>query len=384
MMRLPLMYNLRSIAARRARTALTIAGIAVVIFIAVLMSALSRGLISSAQTTGSPRNVMVFSRGAEMVEFSAVSPADELRLRNAPNVELASPEISVNTLVSLPGHQGDDLRDRRLIVRGVSDLAPLVHEQVALIEGRWPSRGNEVVVGALAHAKLRLPKEQLAIGRTIAFEGDDWTIVGMFAASGTAFEAEAWTHVDDLRTATRRDDYSIVVLRAADANAARDIVFDLSMRTDVLVEPRLETAYYAAHAQRLSRIQSITMATSLILVIGGVLAGMNTMFNSILGRVQEMGVLMVLGYRRGSILASFMLESLLLSMIAGMIGVGAGLFLNDLPMAVPMAAFRFAVDPITIGFGLTLAFGIGVFSVMLPMWRVSRLSAAEALRNSYS
>lgn len=383
MIRLPLRYNIRSMLQRKTRTLLTVAGIAVVVFIAVLMSALSRGLIESMTATGSPLNIIVFSRGAESAEFSVIEPAEELRLRNTEGVLHASPEVSVNTMVTL-GEQRSDLRgqksDRRIVIRGVSPVAPEVHTQAQLVEGRWPARGNELTVGSLAHAKLGVPRGALAIGQSLEFEGRQWMIVGTFEARGTVYDAEAWTNVDDLRTAHRRNAYSVVILRARDEQAVDDLLFDLAMRTDVLVDAVRETEYYTEAAEAMRPVQAVAFVTTIILVIGGTLAGMNTMFNSILGRVREMGVLLVLGWRRRAVLGSFMLESLLLSTAAGIIGVGCGFFLNDLPMAIPMAAFRFVVDPITIASGFALALGIGVFSVILPMWRVARLSAADALR----
>ena len=118
-----------------------------------------------------------------------------------------------------------------------------------------------------------------------------------------------------------------------------------------------------------------------ILVAGALLAGMNTMFTSILGRTREMGVLLILGYKRIAVLVSFVLESVLLCLTGGIVGVAAGACLNGLPIRMPMGAFRFVVDATTVGIGLALAVAIGVLGALVPIMRVARLRTVEALRS---
>jgi putative ABC transport system permease protein len=121
---------------------------------------------------------------------------------------------------------------------------------------------------------------------------------------------------------------------------------------------------------------------TVILIAGGLMAGMNTMFTSILGRSREMGVLLVLGYKRRAVLLSFILESILLCLVGGAIGVGAGTSLSGLPMKISMGAFRFKVDAQIIVLGLALAVVIGLLGALLPVLRVSRLRIVDALRAS--
>lgn len=391
-MRLPLKYNIASVTQRKLRSLLTVVGVGTAIFLAVLMTSLSRGLLAATLRSGEDLNLLVLSKGAESMEFSALDPMVLNVLKSAPEVALtadgqplASPEVFINTNVvpvaqaSAPANNTTDQVSLGLI-RGVLPVAWQVHPQVKLVEGSAPERGNQLAVGSIAATKLGLPESALAIGRQIAFEGQVWTVTGRFAAPGTIFESEIWTHLDDFMVAAKREDYSAIVLATADSTALEELRFDLDTRTDVRVSPHVESGYYAALASQLKPVQMVSLVMTVILVLGGLMAGMNTMFNSIAGRVRELAVLLVLGYRRKDVLLSFVLESVLLCLVGGLLGSAAGFVLNGLPMKIPMGAFRFVVDGATLAFGCGMALVIGVVGALLPVSQVARLSVVEGLR----
>lgn len=389
-LRLPLKYNLASLAQRKSRSALTASGVGLTVFLSVMMVALSRGLLQSASGSGVPENIILLSKGAETMEFSALDPAvynllrgmeglaEEAHPETGELVRLASPEAYLSSLVSAPGFSTGS--EPRGVLRGVRPVAYSVHRHWKLTEGRLPQRGFELATGSLAATKMGLPEEALAIGRTLHLEGRDWVIVGHFAAPGTVLESEMWADLDDVLAAVKRDDYSLITLRATDAAAAAALAEQLRARTDVRVEPYIESHYYRAIAQQLKPVQAVSTVMTVILVLGGLMAGMNTMFTSIAGRTREMGVLLVLGYRRRAVLLSFMLESVLLCLGGGILGSLLGLTLNGLPLKIPMGAFRFAVDAGTIALGIGLAILIGVLGSVAPVLRAARLRVVEALR----
>ncbi len=383
-MKLPLRYNVCSLAQRKMRSALTVMGVAIAIFVSVMMIGLSRGLLSSTRSAATVDNVIVLSKGAESMEFSAIDRfvfhllRSSQQIQNEGNQALASPEAYMSTLVRFP--DSNNSGEKRGVVRGVWPVALQVHDQARIIEGSPPKRGFSVAVGKLAATKLGVPQSALAVGRVIEFEGRRWTIAGVFDTGGTVLDSEIWVDLDDLLVASKRNDYSSVVLRTKGRDATEELLFDLTTRTDIRVEAKTEEDYYAAAADALRPVRAVSITMTVILVLGVVMAGMNTMFTSILGRTREMGVLLVLGYKRKAVLLSFMLESVLLCLCGGLIGVIGGAFLNGLPMKIPMGAFRFTVDAATLGTGVGLSVAIGVFGALVPLLRVWRLQVVEALR----
>jgi putative ABC transport system permease protein len=387
MQSLPVRYSVRSLLQRRLRSALTVLGVAVAVFVSVLMLGLSRGMLRSAVGAAVPANVVALSIGAESLEFSAIEPADFERfrgdqgiVRDAHGQPLASPEIYLSTFVSLPDSPEHD-GEYRGIVRGVRPIAFAVHDRVHLLAGALPGRGGDVVVGRLAATKLGVPASALAIGRTLAFEGQTWRIVGHVTAPGSALESEIWADLDDVTVASRRRDYSVVTLKAADAAAASDLAFELGMRTDVRLATWTEPDFHAAAAARLRPVGLVSVAVTVMLMLAATMAGMNTLFSAILGRAREMAILIVRGYRRRAVLLAFLLESVALCLAGGVIGAVPALLLNDLPLRVPMGAFRFVVDGQTVASGLLLSVLIGLIGAAFPLAQAARRPLVEVLRS---
>ena len=150
-MALPLRYNFRSLLRRKTRAAMTALGIGLAVLVSVLMLALSTGLMNSIRATGNPLNVLVTSKGAETIEFSAIDLRVLDVLRFSPYVALkdgqplASPELYFTTQVEIaPG-----VPSAPALVRGVLPLALGVNDQVRVTTGRFPNQPGEIMVGAL-------------------------------------------------------------------------------------------------------------------------------------------------------------------------------------------------------------------------------------------
>ena len=98
-MGLPLSYNWRNVWRRKSRTAFTVLGISLSIFISLMLLALSKGIRGSIQNTAEPDNVLVLVKGAETMEFSAIDRSVLEAVRFSDLVaekdgqRLASPEV---------------------------------------------------------------------------------------------------------------------------------------------------------------------------------------------------------------------------------------------------------------------------------------------------
>jgi putative ABC transport system permease protein len=376
-----LKYHWRSLVMRRSRTLLTAAGIGLAVFVAMVMLGLAQGITASFQATGNPLNVLVTSRGAETIEFSALDRSAFETLRHSPELaetgdgSMASPEI----LFAATHEQGGRLS--QALVRGVLPVAAAVHDQVRVSEGRLPAGGEEIVVGALVAVKLGLPREDLRVGQALVLDGKAWTIVGRFEAPGTAFEAEIWGPLDAMMATYRRDELNAVVLRARDAAALEELLFDLDTRRDVIVAARRETDYYAAHA---AAFRPITVAIGLmagILTLGGTLLGMNTLFASVTSRTRELGMLRTLGFRRLQLALGFAIEGVLPALAGSLAAIAAVLLLQGFALRLPMGAFRLEAGPHLVAAGLALGLLIGLLGSVAAIVRTMRLSTIQAIRH---
>ena len=194
-MKIPLVYNLRSVMQRPVSTALTALGIGLVVAVFVAMLALANGFIAALVKTGSPDNVLLLRRGADS-EMSSGIP------REAISIISASPHIATGVGRAAAGQPRDVHRAQHparwaatsstvanVVARGVSDKAFEVRRNIKVIEGRrFASGQSEICVGS----KLAGRFANVNVGDVLRFANRDWNVVCRFTADGSSFESEIW------------------------------------------------------------------------------------------------------------------------------------------------------------------------------------------------
>jgi len=121
--------------------------------------------------------------------------------------------------------------------------------------------------------------------------------------------------------------------------------------------------------------------------IGAVFAAMNTMYASVGARTREIGTLRVLGFRRRTIVLSFLIEGALLALVGGILGSVLSLFGNGYATGTigfetfSETVFEFTITPALIGKGLLFSIIVGILGTLLPALRASRLPVISALKS---
>ncbi len=116
---------------------------------------------------------------------------------------------------------------------------------------------------------------------------------------------------------------------------------------------------------------------SISLIVGGI-GVMNVMLVSVSERRKEIGIRRALGARRFDIQSQFLTESLILSLIGGVFGIGLGV--GGTWVFCRFTNWTFLVDPAAVAMGFVVACGIGVFFGLQPAVQAARLDPIEALR----
>ena len=388
-MALPLAYNIRNVRQRWRVTLLAIGGIALVVAVFIVLIALSTGLRLALRDTGHPDNAIVVQRGSQQELTSGIGlddvsfmSVDGRVARDPSGRPLASPELVV--AATLPRKADGTLSNVQ--VRGVGDAAFAVRGGIRMVEGRRFTPGlPEVIVGARVRERYR----GMDIGSTFRLKQRDWTVVGVFEAAGGSFESEVWGDVDVMAAAfNRRGGYQSLTLRLADraqvASLASD--FEKNPRLQVTVKP--ERAYYEEQAGPVgAALLFLALFVSTVMGIGAVFGAMNTMYAVVAQRTREIATLRALGFSRASILASFLLESVVIALVAGVVGCLLALPANGLTAATGNVtfselAFAFRITPPAIAAGLAFALVMGVLGGVLPALRAARLPITRALREA--
>jgi putative ABC transport system permease protein len=112
------------------------------------------------------------------------------------------------------------------------------------------------------------------------------------------------------------------------------------------------------------------------------------MYTAVARREREIGVLRVLGFSRGNILGSFVLESALLGLGGGIVGVILSFVvawitgLDSRLMSVGTLFFSYRPDVAAISAGLVAAIVIGVLGGLLPAWHAARIGIIDSIREA--
>ena len=388
-MAIPISYNVRNLQVRRGTTLMTALGIALTVAVLLGIGALVQGLQGSLAATGDPLNLIVMRQGAtsELVSIVGKESFDVLRFDEGIAQLDGEPMISheVVSVVNL-GLRGNPQNVSNISVRGLAPMGIKMRQEAEIVEGRWFEHGKrEAVVGKGLHGL----REGTVIGETIHYGRGDWEVVGVFAAGRSAFNSEFW--VDGNLSGTdlgRGSTRSSILVRARDEAAAAALTNRVGDDQRLGLEAERESDYYAKQMSTAEPVRVLGIFVAIIMAVGSCFAAMNTMFAAIASRAREIGVLRLLGFSRFSILSSFMLESLLLSLLGGVLGCLLVLPLNGLEGRMGNFAtfaettFQFQVTPLYCGIGLAFAATMGIFGGLLPSLVAARKRVLESLADS--
>jgi len=381
---LPWEYAVRNLGRHPLRLGLSIAGSALVVMMVLAAAAFVRGMERSLSVSGSGKNVVLLGAGSEeSLERSEIQPgvgniaiASIEGIKEQLGVHYVSPEVHMASLVK---ESSDSEVTHLTLLRGITTAAFLVHPQVRITDGRSPGQG-EILAGRLASAKMGLPDNRLAIGKSVWFDGRLWTISGRFEAPGTVMEAELWCPLKDLQLAAKRDNLSCVVLTLGEGEFA-DVAAFTKQRLDLELSAMWESEYYGKLLEFYRPVQSIVWITATLIAIGGLFGGLNTMYAAFAARVRELGTLQALGFSRFALIVSLMQESMLAAAAGSLLAALLGLVLLDgLAVRFSMGAFGLVMDGPVLAAGLVAGLALGIIGALPPAWRCLRLPVAESLK----
>jgi putative ABC transport system permease protein len=381
---LPWEYATRNLFRRPLRTFLTFLGLATVILMVFVVVGFIRGLEQSLAVSGDADTAVVFGLGmGENLEYSSIDmSAGDLIAASVEGIQerygqkYVSPELYLGTEMTVQGSDESEMG----LVRGVTQPAILVRQQVELESGHWPKSG-EVIVGRMAATKLGARAGDLAVGNTLRFEGRDWRISGTFTAGGSAFESEIWCRLDDLQQALKRQDLSLVAVTIAPGVDFSNLELFCIERLDLELQTMPEVEYYATLQRDYGPVRMLAWLVVLLVSGAGVFAGLNTMYGSVVGRIRELASLQTIGFARRALLISLIQEGVILAAAASLLATAAALlFVNNAAVRFTMGAFSLRIDEVALLIGCGVGLLLGVVGAVPPAIRALRMPIVDGLK----
>jgi putative ABC transport system permease protein len=381
------LYNSRNIFVRWRATLTTVIGIGLVVAVFVLVQSLAVGLEKSAGNTGDPRNIMIVRKGSTAESTSMVALSQFQIIRYWDQIERDGsgvPLISADLICLISQPRIDGRGEANVSVRGLKPIGMALRPQVKLTEGRWFTPGKREVT--VSH-KLAQRFAGFHTGDTFRTGGNTLTVVGEFDGGNSAFDSEVWMDADEARSIFDRESYSSLLVRVPNPQVGKEIIsrIETDKRLPLLAEP--EVKYYGDQTTTALPIKILGGFLAIAMSIGAVFAAMNTMYASVGSRTREIGTLRVLGYRRRTILASFIVEGALLAAIGGVLGCLLALPMHGVSTGTMSfnsfseTVFEFRITPWLAAKGMIFAVVVGVIGSLLPAIRAARLPVITALKS---
>jgi len=381
---LPWEYAIRNLFRRPLRTFLTFVGLTTVIVLVFVVVGFIRGLERSLAVSGDKNVAIVFSLGmGENLEYSSIPmrssdliPASLSGIQTRYGKKYVSPELYLGTQIGVEGQAEPAMG----LVRGLTPAALLVRRQVEIEQGAWPKTG-EVMIGKMAATKLGAAENSLAIGQILTLEGRSWRISGIFSAGGAAFESEVWCRLDELQQAMKRQDLSIVALTITPQAEFADLEIFCAERLDLELQSMPELSYYETLREDYGPVRLLAWVVVMLVSGAGVFAGLNTMYGSVVGRIQELAMLQTLGYARRAIVVSLIQEGALLAAAASLLAALIALvFINGAAVRFTMGAFSLHIDSMAVLIGSGVGLLLGVFGAIPPAIKALRMPVVDGLK----
>ncbi len=389
-MKIPLKYTIKNLWTRRVTTGMTIGGIALVVFVFAAVLMLAQGIRDTLVATGSDDNFIVLRKGATSELTSSVTREQIDIISTFPEISKANDGKPLGSwdmimMTNLSKKESGDMGN--IIIRGVSKGAFTLRPQVSLESGRWFQEGtDEVVVGNKIHSQFK----NVELGQKIDIGSGHYTIVGIMNGGKSGFASEIWGDIELLSNQFNRQNVfssgTFKLTNKSDFESVKNRI-ESDKRLNEM-SPKVETAFYLEQSSLMaSFITALGLVVTIIFSFGAMIGAMITMYAAVANRTVEIGTLRALGFRRRSVLTSFLIESLSIAIIGGIIGISIASLLQFASFSTTNftsfseLAFGFSMNGEIVLKTLIFAIVMGIFGGFLPAIKASRMNIVNALRS---
>lgn len=420
--KVPLRYNLRNLRVRWKTTLLTALAFTVVVALLMVMHAFATGIQRLSQGSGQPANVIVLSDGAsdELYSNLPMSETSDLArqegvLRDAAGRPLCSREVYVFINQPVSSTEGGRSKHRFLPIRGIEepDVSAMVHG-LELVAGTWfsPAGVREAspedqektgTASAYAHIEAVIgeglarefgrdrDKESLEEGDLFPLGPRQGIVVGIMRGPETTFGSEVWAKRQKVGEIFGKENlYTSIVLRTEGPARAEQLAEWLSRNYKKSpVSAMTEPQYFAKMTEANKELLASIYFVASVMALGGIFGVMNTMFAATRNRTADIGVLRLLGFARWQVLASFLLEALVIAALGGLLGCVLGYLVNGVNTTsvvgtsgggIKRISFQMIVDSNTLAAAVLFTLAMGLLGGLLPAVSAMRRRPLESLR----
>ncbi len=383
--------TLRGIAGRTGQALASVLGITVVVAVMIAFLSMAEGFERTVAGAGST-DLAVIMRTSAGAELNSVIGLSQIKIiADAPGVardENGLPMISPELYVITDGIKRATGLSVNIPLRGMEPVGITIKKNLEIVAGRAFEPGrNELMVGVAANREFA----GLELGQSVRLGPSEWEVVGIFSTGGSVFESEIWADAKLVQDVFRRgSSYQIMRVKLDGETGLEELnaFLEADPRLNSL-SAKTEARYYAQQSEPLSNmIKYLGYPLAITMALGALAGALNSMYSSVAARTREIATIRALGFGGFSTFIATLLESVILSVIGGFLGViTAFLFFDGMGAATlgtsfTQVVFALHVSPGLVMNGLILAVTVGLAGGFFPALRAARLPILEGMRDN--
>jgi putative ABC transport system permease protein len=308
---------------------------------------------------------------ADIQQISGVGNAAGV-LRTMVNLNNSS---SSNTSGSGNGFNRENFRSMTSVI-GINS-SDISMDDIVVTNGSVFSSGNEVILGTTAAQSMNK-----TVGDTISISNTTFKIVGIYETGNFMDDRGIVMSLDELQNLTGdTGQVSLILVKATGGTNANNLATTIGQKYSNTLSTSTSLSGMNRMNNGLEVISSGSWAVSLLAILVGGIVVIVTMMKAVTERTREIGVLRAIGWTQKRILTMIIGESLVLSLIAVLVGLVIGIGIVEVITATHLLR---GVVPAFSAFlllkGIGVALFLGIIGGIYPAYRASRLSPTEALR----
>jgi putative ABC transport system permease protein len=377
-------FVFKNVFRRRVRSTLTATGMGVAVAVVVALVGLADGFAKSFLKIYSERGVSLIVTRSDAATIlnstldskvgDAIAALDSVEASCAGLVDLLVFEDLGSDPLMVQGWPADTYMFGQLKILEGERLSEKFHGQKCFMVGR-----------NLAESK------KLKVGTTVSMSDEKYRIVGIYDSVSDLENNMAIMLREDAQHLTGKlnqitgvsmklKDPSPENVAKVQAEIEGPMAVSLGLKGKLKAKPPGE---FVQTNNQLRLAKGMAWATSIVGLVMGCIMVLNTMIMSVFERTREIGILRAIGWRPGRVVRMILMESVLLSIIGGILGtiggLGVILALSHVPTVNGVVQAAITVNIVLEGFGIAIL--VGMLGAAYPAYRGARLLPTEALRH---
>lgn len=374
--------NLKGLPQRVGASLVTVIGVATTVAVMISLLALGAGLVKTSGKNISPDWVIVMPSGTTSEYAGSLSRDAASLIVRAPGIRKTAdgrPMAQPMAMVIVEVTKKKDGVTTNIPIRGTGAMGWKIDPALKLVKGRmYRPAVHELIVGKHVREQFR----GFEIGDHVMLRGTEWTVVGEFEADGGMAENLIQADADTVMAAFERTGYQSVELKLTSPGAFQALKDNLTTNPQLDVEPKLYTTYLRTQMKQVTSILNfVGYFVGVVMSVGAIIGALNTMYSAVDGRTREIATLRAIGFGGFAVVASVMIESLVLAIPGALLGAAAAwVAFNGHAISTVGLTFPLAVTPPLVVTGVVFAVIIGLIGGFMPALRAAGVQVATALR----